>query len=151
MNTAKVVNYVTKGVGVVGALAVLYDAHTLGKIQSSTHQKKVSANIGARAVENTLTQSNPSIIQSKIKKGTSNFLMEERLSGFFTGIGGYLRGFGKMLVNDVVPLGLAVGTLAFKNATASRVCGAGLLAYGLAFVLRDVFGFLKPKELTRSF
>ena len=143
---------IAKGIGAVGLGLVLYDAHTLGKIESSSYQKKCAANLVAGPFANTMMQESPSILESKAKKGFSNYMMEENMSGFFTSIGGYFKGVGSMLVSHVVPLALSIGALATpRNSFASKAFGFGLLAYGAIFMGREVMGIGKPKELKTPF
>ena len=143
---------IAKGIGAVGLGLVLYDAHTLGKIESASNQKRSAANMIAGPFANTMMQDSASILESRAKKGFSNFMMEENMSTFFTGIGGYFKGVGSMLVSHIVPLGLSIGALATpRNSLASKVFGFGLLAYGGMFMLHDVMGIGKPNELKTPF
>ena len=141
---------IAKGIGAVGLGLVLYDSHTLGKIESSSYQKKSAANMVAGPFANTMMQDSPSILESRAKKGFSNFMMDENMSGFFTGIAGYFKGVGSMLVSHIVPLALSVGTLATRGLT-SKVLGFGLLAYGVIFMGREVMGIGKPNALKTPF
>jgi len=70
--------------------------------------------------------------------------LDENLSGFFTGIGGYVKGFTSMLVTNIVPAALSVGAILTKG-LASKLCGAGLLAYGGIFLAQEIFGIGKEK------
>lgn len=147
---ANVGKYLIKGVGAVGLGLVLYDAHTLGKIESASYSKNRAAINSVGPYTNTLSQDNGSIIQSRVKKRASNFMMDENITRFFNGAIGYFKGVGTMLVDHVVPLGLALGTLLTKGKT-SKVFGFGLLAYGGYFFLNQVLGLFKPNELTKKF
>ena len=138
---------IAKSVGVTGLGMVLYDSHNLGKIEAAAHQKKCGANTTSMAFENTLSLNNPSIVEDKVKKGISRFVMDEGILEFWDGLVGYTKGFSNMLTTHVIPLGLSVATLATKG-TASKVFGYGLLTYGSIFMLREFAGFFKEKELT---
>jgi len=141
-----------KGIGAVGLGLVLYDAHTSGKIESASYEKKCAADMVTGPYLNTMTQDSASVLESRAKKGFSNYMMEENMSGFFTSIGGYFKGVGSMLVSHVVPLGLSIGALATRrNSLASRVFGFGLLAYGAVFMLHEVMGIGKGNELNSNF
>lgn len=145
-------NILIKGIGAAGLGLILYDAHTLGKIESFSTQKKHGSNLASRAIENTISQNSPSLLESKVRKGASNVIMDEGITDFFNAIGGYVKGFATMLVDHVIPLGLALGTvLTPKNSKAAKGFGIGLLAYGAIFLLRDAFGVLKPTELTQKY
>lgn len=143
---------IAKGIGVVGLGLVLYDSHTLGKIESASYKKKCAAEMVAGPYANTLAQDSASILESKAKRGFSNFMLEENMSGFFTSIAGYFKGVGSMLVSHIVPLALSIGALATpRNSLASRVFGFGLLGYGAIFMLHNVMGIGKANELKEPF
>lgn len=146
----RITNFIVKGIGVAGAGLVLYDSHVLGKIQSSENQKTVKADGLEKAYANTMTLDSPSIVKSNLKKGIFNMHMEETMSDFFTGITGYVKGFSSMLVYNIVPAALSVGTLATKG-TLSKCFGAGLLLYGGITLVQEVFGIGKPSKMTQDF
>jgi len=143
------VNILTKAIGVAAVGIIAYDANTAGKIESSSHQKQVKADSMRDAYVNTLSQDSPSIIKSTIKKKYLGLTTDENLSGTFTGIAGYVSGFGTMIVNNVLPLALSAGAI-IKNPL-SKFFGAGLLAYGGLFIGREVMGIGKPKPLSKDF
>ena len=94
---------------------------------------------------NTLSQDTSSATKAAIKKKYFGLTADENLSGFFTGIAGYISGCGSMIANNVIPLAMSAGAI-IKNPL-SKVCGAGLLAYGGLFIGREVLGIGKPKQL----
>ena len=155
MNT-KVVNILTKAVGVTGLALVAYDSHTAGKIESSSYQKQVKAGSLRDTYVDTLTLDSPSIVQSKVKNKFFGMKLDENLSDFFTGISGYAKGFTSMTVSSVIPLALSLGTLVKSKTSAfgkmvSRGSAAGLLAYGAIFIGREVMGIGKPNTLGKDF
>ena len=162
-----VTNVLTKTTGVVGLGLIGYDSHVAGKINSSSYQKQCMANSVTSAYENTMKSDNPSVLQSKVKTAYFNYKLEDNLSSFFTGIGGYAKGFGSMLVGNIVPLTLSLGAVLTspkifikKGVTQSHValksfvskaCAVGLLAYGGIFLIQNVLGIGKPKHLSKDF
>lgn len=143
MNAA---NFLTKAVGVTGLGLIAYDSHNAGKIESSSYQKHVKANGLTNTYMDTLTLDSPSIVKSKIKNKYMHLRMDENISDFFTGIGGYVKGLSSMLVSNVVPLALSVGAVV-KNKVVSKASAIGLLAYGGIYVGREVLGIGKPNQL----
>ena len=145
-----VTRILTKTVGVVGLGLIGYDAHVAGKIESSSYQKRCTADGVTRAYENTMKLENPSVVEAKGKTAFFNYQLENNLSDFFTGIAGYLKGAGSMLVGNVIPLALSAGTV-FTKGLASKACGIGLLAYGGIFFIQNILGIGKPKHLVSDF
>lgn len=133
-----VTNILTKTLGYGTLALVAYDSHTLGKIEAASHPQKVKASELAGAYMHDLSQETPSVVQSKVKESIFKLRLNENISPFFTGIYGYCKGFGKMLVNNVVPLGLALGTVV-KNPF-SKFFGIGLAIYGGIYLIQNAFG-----------
>lgn len=134
-----VTNILTKTLG-YGALALIaYDSHTLGKIEASSLPQHIKAEELSNSYMHNLSQGTPSVVQSKLKETIFKLRVNENISSFFTGIYGYAKGFGKMLINNVLPLALAVGTVCTKGIF-SKVFGAGLLAYGGIYLIQNAFG-----------
>lgn len=139
-------NFLAKGAGALGLGIVLYDAHTIGKVEAASNQKRAAANLVTKPVMGMLSQNSPSIVEARAKKTYANYMLDEDTSGIFTGFSGYMKGLTKVMVSDVVPLGLSIGALATKG-WISKGFGLGLLAFGGIFVLRDVMGVWKHSEL----
>ena len=133
-------SFVAKGLGCATLALIAYDSHVLGKIEASDHEKKVKAGELERAAMHDLSQETPSIVQSKLKEKVFEFKLKETISAFFTSTYGYVKGFSKMLVNHVVPLTLAVGTVASPPGWMSKTFGAGLAVYGGIYLAQNVFG-----------
>jgi len=152
---AGTINFITKGVGAVGLGLVLYDAHTLGKIESVATRDDTKAKSLVNNYADNLSLDKPSIVKSNVKKGLFNMNLEENLTGFFTGIGGYVKGFSSMLVSHVIPLTLALGTVLAPKELAkgwvSKGFGIGLLAYGGIFLAQELFGIGKSNKITNNF
>lgn len=141
-------NIVTKAIGIAGLGMVLYDSHYAGGIESKAYQKKCNTNNVTETFMETMSLDRPSIVQAKMKNRYLKFKMDENFTDFFEGIIGYAKGFGSMLVNNVVPFGLALGTVATKG-IASKAFGLGLLGYGVVYLLHDVMGLVNPSKLQR--
>lgn len=135
-------NIITKGVGIAGLGLVLYDSHFAGKIEADSFPKAQKARSLVKSHKHYMELDSPSIVKQKVKKGILDYKTDENISEFFNSIRGYFKGFGNMLVTNVVPLALATGTVATKG-IASKTFGAGLLAYGGIFMAQELFGIGK--------
>lgn len=144
------VKYLPKAIG-LGALGVVaYDAHTIGKIQSDIYAKTKDADACMRTFNNTQFLSSPSITTSKLKNGVNRFEMESNSRHFVNSAIGYFKGFGSMLVNSVIPLGLGLGALFSKGKWAKgSAIGLGIYA-GFKFI-KDVLGYGHANDLNRKF
>lgn len=141
----KVTNILTKTAGAAGLALIAYDSHKAGKLESASFQKQVKAETLKDTYVNSMTLNSPSTIQAGLKKKIFNISADENISGFFTGIAGYIKGVASMAVDSVVPLALSAGAV-IKNPL-SKVCGIGLLAYGGIFLAQEILGIGKPKAL----
>jgi len=138
----------TKTVGVIGLGLVGYDAHVAGKIQSHAYAKNDKAESLTNHYLEEQKLDSPSVVRQHVKKGLFKYFLDENVSGFFTGIGGYIGGFTSMVVNNVIPFGLAVGAVLGKGKVGgvfSKFCGAGLLAYGAIFLAQELLGIGKSE------
>lgn len=142
----KLSNYIAKGVGVAGLGLIAYDAHKAGQMEASRHEKNEKATSLSEHFMEDMKLDSPSTVKSNLKKRVFQYHMDENFTGFFASAKGYLNGFSSMLVNDIIPLGLAAGTVLMPKGILSKTFGAGLLAYGGIFLLQDVFGIGKPKQ-----
>ena len=142
--------YLAKGVGAAALGVTAYDAHVIGKIQSDVYAKGKDADACLDAFSNSQYLSDPSVTTSALKKGVFNLEAESNIRHFFNSAIGYFKGFGSMLVNSVVPLGLGLGALLGKNKV-SKGCAIGLGVYGLVKLFKDVLGFGHANDLNRKF
>lgn len=138
-------NFATKTLGVIGLGLVAYDSHVRGAAESHEYAKKIKADSITKHYLDELSLENPSMVREEVKKQIFNYRLDENFSSFFTGIAGYCKGFGEMLVKNVVPFGLSVGTVLTKGIV-SKLFGAGLLAYGGVFLAQEIFGIGKTEE-----
>lgn len=137
-------NVVAKTVGVIGLGLIGYDSHCAGKMVASSYTKNTKATSLSERYMDDMKLDSPSTVKAGVKKGLFNFSLDENLSGFFTSIAGYAKGFGTMAVGNFIPVGLSLGAV-FTKGLFSKVCGAGLLAYGGIFLAQEIFGIGKHK------
>ncbi len=140
-----VANIATKTLGVIGLGLVAYDSHVRGADESHEFSKKIKTDSITKHYLDELSLENPSSVREEAKKQIFNYRLDENFSTFFTGVAGYCKGFGEMLVKNVVPFGLSVRTILTKG-TVSKLFGAGLLAYGGVFLAQEIFGLGKTNE-----
>lgn len=141
-----VANILTKGIGYATIGLVAYDAHAIAKLEASSFQKNHKSEMIHNSLVQTMHQEKPSMVESNIKKRVHIFKMDENISEFFTGIVGYAKGFSKMLVSDVIPLGLATGAVVAPKGWWSRSFGIGLAVYGGIYFLHNILGIAKPHK-----
>lgn len=142
MVNAKLLNSATKVVGGASIAMIAYDSHEAAKIRASAYAKNHKAEGLAERYMDDLKLESPSTIRGGVKKGLFRYSVDENLTGFFASVAGYFKGLGSMLVRNVVPLTLAAGTFVGKGLF-SKMCGAGLIAYGGIFLLQEMFGIGK--------
>lgn len=152
IRTAKTnfVKYLPKPIA-LGALGVVaYDSHIVGKLQSDVYSKSKDADACAETFSNTQYLSSPSMTTSKLKDGIHRFEMESNARHFVNSAIGYFKGFGSMLIDSVVPLGLGMGALLGKGSIAkASTIGLGIYA-GFKF-FKDVMGFGHYNDLNRKY
>ncbi|MEI8128950.1 MAG: hypothetical protein WCG95_04970 [bacterium] len=142
MNSS-VANFLTKSVGTAALGLVLYDSHIAGKLEAPKYEKNHKAESLEKHFFNEQKLDSPSIIQATVKKSIFRHHVDENLSGFFTNIIGYVKGFGSMMIKNSIPLALVAGTILGGKGIFSKFCGAGLLAYGGIFLAQEMFGIGK--------
>lgn len=143
--------FLAKSAGALALGLVAYDAHTLGKLNADAYAKTQDAKACQKSFNNTMMLSSPSISMSKAKNFVFNLQVQDNIRHFINSAIGYFKGFGLMLVNEVVPLGLGVGALASKNKKAACGFGIGLAAYGILKFFKDVCGFGHSNDLRKQF
>lgn len=139
----KFADILAKTAGIAGLGYVAYDSHLTAKIESGKMQKDIKSDSIENHYLNDMKSDNSSILQSTIKRRITDFYMDENISSPFTRVGGYIKGFSSMLVNNVVPLGLSVGAIIAPKGIVSRMFGVGLLAYGGFFLAQEFLGIGK--------
>ncbi len=142
--------YLAKGAGAAALGIIAYDAHIVGKLQSDVYSKTGDADACMRAFSNTQYLSSPSVTMSKLKRGVFNWETESNFRNFINSGIGYFKGFGSMLVNSVVPLGLGLGALLGKGKW-SKGSAIGLGVFGIVKLFKDVLGFGHYNDLNQKF
>lgn len=143
--SGKITNYLAKAVGIGGLALVGYESHSYGKLQATNFAKNVKTDTLTKHLIEDTKLDTPSAVRNGFKKQIFNFHMEEGFSDFFTNIAGYAKGFSTMLVSNVIPLGLSAATVMTKG-LASKMFGAGLVAYGGIYLLQEIFGIGKSHK-----
>lgn len=139
----------TVAVGTLGLIG--YDAHIIGLLQSDSYSKSRDAEACIKAATNTMYLSQPSAINSEMKKGLFRLEEQQNWRSFINSTIGYFKGIGISLVSNVVPLGLGIMTVAASKKPIVKTGGWLLGAYGAISLLKDVCGFGQPKDLNRRF
>ncbi len=146
--------YLAKAAGAAAVGMVAYDAHVIGKLRADTYSQSKEADRTASLATNTLYLTEPSTIQTKVKKKIFNLELENNFFNFFNSAIGYFSGLGEMLISGVVPLGLGITALLASPKNHGKICkgaGIGLLAYGGIKLVRDILGFGRPDPLNSRF
>lgn len=144
------VSYLAKGTGIAALALVAKDAHVIGKLQADTFAQSRDANAVEKTFNNTLYLSSPSMTQDAMKKGVFRWETENNFRNFFNSGIGYFKGFGSMLVNQVVPFTLGLTALIGKGKW-SKGGAIGLGAYALISFLKDGLGLGQNNPLNRKF
>ncbi|MFA7657852.1 MAG: hypothetical protein WCY19_00290 [Candidatus Gastranaerophilaceae bacterium] len=148
IKTIKIANVLTQTLGAATLGLIAYDSHIAGKIKASAYEKNHKATGLTERYLDDMKLDSPSTVEAGVKKELFKYSLDENLTGFFTNIAGYGKGFASMLVSEVIPFGLAIGTFFGKRGGKqifSKFCGAGLIAYGGIFLLQEAFGIGKSK------
>ena len=147
---SNIIKYVVKGSGIAALGVVGYDAHVIGKMRADSYSKQKDADACMGTYSNTQYLSSPSMTTSDMKKGVHNFEMDSNFRHFVNSAIGYFKGFGKMLVNGVVPFGLGLGAL-FGKGLVGKGSAIGLGIYAGVKFFKDVLGFGHYNDLNRKF
>lgn len=150
LNKDNVIKYLTKGAGAAALGVVAYDAHIIGKIQSDTYAKSKDADACAKTFNNTQYLSSPSSTTAVLKDKVNEFEMDSNFRHFINSGFGYFKGFGSMLVDSVVPLGLGIGAL-FAKGNWAKGSAIGLGVYAVVKFVKDVLGFGHYNDLNKKF
>ncbi|MBE7712631.1 MAG: hypothetical protein E7Z87_02680 [Cyanobacteria bacterium SIG26] len=135
---------IAKTAGLAGLGLVAYDAHHIGKVNADLYASHRDAVATDYYVNNSMYSTNMSKVQDGIKTKALEMQLNQGWRRFFnTGIG-YIKGFGSMIVEHIIPVGLSVAALLTKG-KASKICAGGLGIYAAYEVIRNFFGFGVPK------
>ena len=142
--------YLAKGAGIAALGIIAYDSHIVGKLQSDVYAKSRDAKACIQSFNNTQYLSSPSVTTSKLKKRVFNWEVESNVRNFFNSAIGYFKGFGSMLVENVVPLGLGLGALLGKGKWA-KGSAIGLGVYAVVKFFKDILGLGHYNDLNQKF
>ncbi len=127
-----------RGAGAAGLALITADSLHAAKEHSHMYEtKKTTENIQDRYFD-TLTLSTPSKVRDTVKKKILFFDMDNNIDSFFYAVSGFVRGFGEMLAENVIPFALSAGAMLGPKFL-SKTCGLGLAAYGLGFLAQEFF------------
>ena len=137
---------ITKGAGLTALGIVAYDANYLGKVQADLYSSTRDAKSTAYYLNNSMYLNNMSKFTEKIKNLSFTTELDQTYKRFFNEGIGYIKGFGGMLLNSIIPLGLGLGALLGKKPVA-KGCTIGLAAYGTYKFIKNFFGIGTPNNL----
>ena len=141
-------NVASKIAGGLTAGMVLYNAHDVGKKHSEEHVKMTSSErltklyMRSRRVDDL----NPTTSKLKDKYFLSN--ADWNLPDKFHAVTGYVKGAFEPKASDPIPASLATGALLSKKH--SKIFGAGLVIYGIKYLICDVLDLGRPNYLKGS-
>ena len=136
----------TKGLGLAALGMVAHDSHYVGKLQSDLYASEKDAASTAYYFNNSRYVSDMRKSTEAIKNLSYTMELDQTYKRFFNEGIGYIKGFGSMLVNNVVPLGLGLGAV-FGGKVAGKASAIGLAVYGAYKFIKNFFGFGTPPGL----
>lgn len=139
-------NIVCKTAGVAGMSAILYDAYSVGKIESKRVSEDMEAEHYLKIHESTRTLSTESEVQNAIQKKVADFRMNTPFISAAGSVKGFAKGFFDSLGENIIPAACASVALAAKG-VAAKIGAWGLAAYGLYIVAKEGFGFTKKSPM----
>ncbi len=145
-----IAKYLTRGAGITALGLVGYDAHIVGKLQADSYAKRKDADACMKTFSNTQYLSSPSTTTSDMKKVVNKFEMDSNFRHFVNSAIGYFKGFGQMLINEVIPFGLGLGAC-FAKGWKGKASAAGLGIYAGIKLFKDVLGFGHYNDLNRKY
>ncbi len=138
----------SKGLGVLTAGLVVYDAHKNGVITGSRNAKTNLSNTIVDEYINANNISKVSTVEMNAKKSWLRFVMDNNIKESIDSACGYVKGVWNSFVSDIIPAALATGALlSKKNGLLGKACGIGLVAYGAKYLIYDVMGIGRKKYL----
>ncbi len=139
MNIAKIG---IRTAGIAGAGVILYDAHKRGMYQAKVYADKKDAEAAERYLDKSRVMNTPSATMAKVKDKLFDYEIRSNIRHFVNSGIGYVKGFGEMLVDHVVPLGLSIGSM-FAKAPSATCKGVGAIASAVGLGLFGLYSFLK--------
>lgn len=139
-------NIVCKTAGIAGMSAVLYDAYSVGKVNSRRVSEDMEADHYLKIHADTRTLTNESEVNKAIQKRVKDFRMNTPFISTIGSVKGFTGGFLDSLGENIIPAACASVALAAKGA-AAKIGAWGLAAYGLYVVAKEGFGFTKKSPM----
>lgn len=145
-------NILAKAAGVTAMALVAYDSHHFGKEKANEVEKETKSDSLEDQMFNTMKLDSPSEIKASVKNKIFHLKTDEVLTGPFVRFKGYCEGVGEMLINNVIPLGLALGTMVGNlksggiKGGVSKLSALGLAAYGITYLISEGFGGVKKHD-----
>lgn len=149
-NRTNLVKYLVKGTGLAALGIVGYDAHVIGKMKADSYAKSKDADACMDTYSNTQYLSSPSVTTANLKTEVHNYEMDCNLRHFCNSAIGYFSGFGKMLINAVVPFALGIGAL-FGKGWVGKGSAIGLGLYAGVKFFKDILGFGHYNDLNKKY
>jgi len=138
-------NLLAKIAGGVTAGLVLYSTHKTAKRISAEHVKTCAADRMTKHYMESRRADNRGPVTSGLKDWVFKENASMNLPDTFNAVTGYCKGAFQQLASNIVPAALATGALLGKGL--SKFFGAGLLVYGVKYLLCDVLGIGRINNL----
>ena len=138
---SKGLKYGIKAAGVAGLGMCVIDANHTGKFKSDVRATKAETNSFDYWYDNSRKLSTPSKVNSKLKDKIFQWQVRHNYVRFINKGIGYVQGFAKSLVEDIVPIGLSIAAIATKGKVAPKVAGGALGVYAVGSFVKNVLNF----------
>lgn len=143
-----IVSLCSRGLGVLTAGLVLYDAHKNGVLTGVRNAKSNLADTIVDQYINSTNISKVSTVELNTKKNWFRFVMDNNIKESVDSSFGYVKGAWDSFVSDIIPATLATGAIiSKKNSVSGKLFGLGLVAYGAKYLVFDVMGVGKRRYL----
>ena len=141
-------NFLAKTVGAGAIFLTVKDAHNFGLAgKNKNPQAKIAQSLPDQYIKSKeLDMGTMPTIVANMKDRWMNFLFGETFTPAIHGVTGYFSGVTNGLINNVIPLSLGIGALAFKR-TGSKICATLLGLGALKMALFDICDFGKYKKI----
>lgn len=136
--------YIKKGVGLAALGLVGYESNYIGKIEADRYATEKDALATSFYLNNTMYNNTLSPVSQGIKQTAYEMELDQGWRRFINLGIGYVKGFGSMLISNVVPLGLGLTTLLAKGKT-STVSAVALGIYATGKFIKNFFGLGVPR------
>lgn len=152
--------YAVKAAGAAGIGLLAYDAHKRGVRHGEMNKNKKDFEALDYYYENSRNLPTGSHVNMKLKDKLFKWELDNNLRGFVNKGLGYVSGFCSMIVEDLLPIGLAATAMLVKGSkkvpaptpldphamktvmtNRSKLAGAALGAYAIYAFAKNVFGF----------